>query len=84
MATFEYAYDIKPDGCIIRNKCEVFTRANGTTLLDDPITRKLYPQVRDNDNNWVDEDLTTETAETVAIANAVWTDAVKEAFRNNN
>ena len=81
---FKYAYEIKTDGTIIRKKCEIFTRSDGSTFLDKPNTLALTPQRRDSEGNWIDNDLTAETSGTRTIANTIWTDAVKETYRSNN
>lgn len=42
----------------------------------------LDPGKLDTDNNFVDRDISNESAEVQAIASVVWTDAVKLAWKN--
>ena len=42
----------------------------------------LHPGTLDADNNLVDTDISGEDAEVQAVCNAVWTDAVKLAWKN--
>ena len=41
----------------------------------------LSPGNLDSDNNFVDEDISGETVEVQGIANSVWTQAVKDAWK---
>ena len=61
-----------------------------TVVIEDDVelTRKyhrhaLNPGTLDGSNNLVDTDISGENAEIQAVCNAVWTDAVKLAWKNN-
>ena len=66
----------------------VQVRTDTVVLEDDvEITRKyhrhtLQPGTLDGSNNLVDTDISGENAEVQAVCNAVWTDAVKLAWKN--
>ena len=60
-----------------------------TVVIEDDVelTRKyhrhvLQPGTLDGSNNLVDTDISGENAEIQAVCNAVWTDAVKLAWKN--
>ena len=60
-----------------------------TVVIEDDVelTRKyhrhaLHPGTLDGSNNLVDTDISGENAEVQAVCNAVWTDAVKLAWKN--
>jgi len=60
-----------------------------TVVLEDDVelTRKyhrhaLNPGTLDGSNNLVDTDISGENAEVQSVCNAVWTDAVKLAWKN--
>jgi len=60
-----------------------------TVVLEDDVelTRKYHRHVLssgtiDDNNDFVDTDISGEAAEVQAICNAVWTDAVKLAYKN--
>jgi len=60
-----------------------------TVVLEDDVelTRKyhrhvLQPGTLDGSNNLVDTDISGENAEVQSVCNAVWTDAVKLAWKN--
>ena len=60
-----------------------------TVVIEDDVelTRKyhrhaLNPGTLDGSNNLVDTDISSEDAAVQAVANAVWTDAVKLAWKN--
>ena len=60
-----------------------------TVVIEDDVelTRKyhrhvLQPGTLDGSNNLVDTDISGENAEVQAVCNAVWTDAVKLAWKN--
>jgi len=60
-----------------------------TVVIEDDVelTRKyhrhvLQPGRLDGSNNLVDTDISGENAEVQAICNAIWTDAVKLAWKN--
>ena len=60
-----------------------------TVVIEDDVelTRKyhrhaLNPGTLDGSNNLVDTDISGENAEIQAVCNAVWTDAVKLAWKN--
>ena len=60
-----------------------------TVVIEDDVelTRKyhrhaLNPGTLDGSNNLVDTDISGENAEVQAVCNAVWTDAVKLAWKN--
>jgi len=60
-----------------------------TVVIEDEVelTRKyhrhvLQPGTLDGSNNLVDTDISGENAEVQAICNAIWTDAVKLAWKN--
>ena len=53
---------------------------------DEELTRSfnrkvLYPGTIDGSNNWVDTDISSESTEVKGIANAVWTQSVKDAYK---
>tara|TARA_B110000211_G_scaffold99295_1_gene115678 strand:- start:46 stop:324 length:279 start_codon:yes stop_codon:yes gene_type:complete len=66
----------------------VQVRTDTVVLEDDvEITRKyhrhtLQPGTLDGSNNLVDTDISGENAEVQAVCNAIWTDAVKLAWKN--
>ena len=60
-----------------------------TVVIEDDVelTRKyhrhvLQPGTLDGSNNLVDTDISGENAEVQSVCNAVWTDAVKLAWKN--
>ena len=60
-----------------------------TVVIEDDVelTRKyhrhvLQPGTLDGSNNLVDTDISSEDATVQAVANAVWTDAVKLLYKN--
>ena len=60
-----------------------------TVVIEDDVelTRKyhrhvLQPGTLDGSNNLVDTDISGENAEVQAVCNAIWTDAVKLAWKN--
>ena len=61
-----YRTDIKEDG----------------TIISSSITRRAFDCGRiDDDDNWIDTDISGETAEVQGICNASWTDDVKNAYK---
>jgi len=66
----------------------VQVRTDIVVLEDDvELTRKyhrhsLNPGTLDGSNNLVDSDISGENAEVQSVCNAVWTDAVKLAWKN--
>ena len=45
-------------------------------------SRKIFESGHiDGSKNWIDTDMSSEDAEVQAVANAVWTDAVKDSFK---
>ena len=53
---------------------------------DEELTRSfnrkvLYPGTIDDSDNWVDTDISSESTEVKGIANAVWTQSVKDAYK---
>ena len=67
-AQLQYITVIKEDGAIISRS----------------IHRRAFDCGRiDNDDNWIDTDISGETAEVQAICNTSWTDEVKAAYKKD-
>ncbi len=43
----------------------------------------LYPGRIDSSDNWIDTDVSSESTEVKGIANTVWTQSVKDAYKAN-
>lgn len=54
---------------------------NGTEISRNFSRRVIYPCVKTN-GTWADYDTSSESTEVQGIATAVWTDAVKTAYKN--
>ena len=56
-------------------------KEDGTELSRSFHRHVVHAGTIDADDKWVDTDISGEDAEVQAIANAVWTDAVKAAYK---
>ena len=53
-------------------------------VIPSSFTRRAFDCGRiDNDDKWIDTDISGETAEVQAICNASWTDDVKAAYKKH-
>ena len=53
-------------------------------IISRSIHRRAFDCGRiDNDDNWIDTDISGETAEVQAICNTSWTDEVKAAYKKH-
>ena len=65
----------------IQVRCATIIERDGTEVTRSFHRHVLQPGTLDSENNLVDTDISGEDADVQAICNAVWTDAVKEAWR---
>ena len=65
----------------IQVRCATIIERDGTEVTRSFHRHVLQPGTLDSENNLVDTDISGEDADVRAICNAVWTDAVKEAWR---
>ena len=56
-------------------------KEDGTELSRSFSRHVVHAGTIDADDKWVDTDISGEDAEVQAVANAVWTDAVKAAYK---
>ena len=77
---------------IVVDKIEVLEKGNvqvrtATRVLEDGVElssafhRHVLQPLQKMDNVWIETDLTNEDAKVVAICNASWTQAVKDAYK---
>ena len=65
----------------VQVRCATIIERDGTEVTRSFHRHVLQPGTLDSENNLVDTDISGEDADVQAICNAVWTDAVKEAWR---
>ncbi len=58
-------------------------KEDGTELTRSFHRKILYPGRIDSSDNWIDTDVSSESTEVKGIANTVWTQSVKDAYKAN-
>jgi hypothetical protein len=58
-------------------------KEDGTELTRSFHRKILYPGRIDSSDNWIDTDVSSESTEVKGIANTVWTQSVKDAYKVN-
>jgi hypothetical protein len=66
----------------VQVRTDTVIKEDGTEISRSPHRHVLHPGTLDSSDNLVAADISGEDAEVQAVANAVWTDAVKTAWKN--
>ena len=61
---------------------DTIIKEDGTEISRKRERHVLHPGILDADDNLVDTDISSEDSEVQSIANLVWTDSVKTAYKN--
>ena len=61
---------------------DTIIKEDGTEISRKRERHVLHPGILDDDENLVDTDISSEDSEVQSIANLVWTDSVKTAYKN--
>ena len=65
----------------VQVRIDTVIKEDGTEITRKHSRKMLESGYIDGSKNWVDTDISSEDAEVQAVANAVWTDAVKDSFK---
>ena len=65
----------------VQVRTDTVIKEDGTEITRKHFRKMLESGHIDGSNNWVDTDISSEDAEVQAVANAVWTDDVKNSFK---
>ena len=66
----------------VQVRTETVIKEDGKEISRSPHRHTIHPGTLDGSDNLVAADISGEDAEVQAVANAVWTDAVKTAWKN--
>jgi len=66
----------------VQVRTDTVIKEDGTEISRSPHRHVLHPGTLNDSDALVDTDITGESAEVQAVANAVWTDAVKDAWKD--
>ena len=67
----------------IQIRTATIIKEDGTELTRSFHRKILYPGRIDSSDNWIDTDVSSESTEVKGIANTVWTQSVKDAYKVN-
>jgi len=66
----------------VQVRTDTVIKEDGTEISRSPHRHVLHPGILNDSDALVDTDISSEDASVQAVANAVWTDAVKTAWKN--
>ena len=66
----------------VQVRTDTVIKEDGTEISRSPHRHVLHPGTLNDSDALVDTDISGESAEVQAVANAVWTDAVKTAWKD--
>jgi|TARA_R100000306_G_C4356923_1_gene133214 hypothetical protein len=65
----------------VQVRTDTVIKEDGTEISRKFHRHVLHPGKIDESDNWIDEDISGEDSSVQGIANAVWTQSVKDAFK---
>ena len=65
----------------VQGRTATVIKEDGTEISRKFHRHVLHPGKIDESDNWIDEDISGEDSSVQGIANAVWTQSVKDAFK---
>jgi len=66
---------------IIQIRTRTTIKEDGKTISSSLTRDSIAPGNVDSSNNWVDKDISSRSTEVKGIANTVWTQSVKDAYK---
>ena len=79
--TVEDKIEVVGDFKAIQVRTAIVIKEDGNELSRSFHRKVLTPGDIDGSNNWVDTDISAESAEVKGIANTVWTQSVKDSYK---